>query len=351
MKRIYNLLFLSCSLLLMIACSSDDYDYKAPESLDLISSDLYFKSSGGNGTVEVNTDKGITATSSVDWCNCTVSNHTVTVIVNENIEKESRDAVINITDEEGLETQLALHQEGLVVKFETEGFTNHFTNTGGSTSLTISSTSPYTVNVPESASSWLSYTDEDGKITFTCTPNETGSPHATQVTITSGSVTRVLSLSQFEITDLIGNWEAEYINSDGESMSTTVNLKQDEEGNLSLDIPVEAAGEIYNFPCQFSDGYLNIQAGSPLGMFYSVYYLYSVVFSTDGYISWNSDLSYGGVGTTDDSGGFILAFGDNGSWTDRVINGMGIWAFSSTDLSSDSSLGYIEEILDLVLHK
>lgn len=351
MKNIYNLFALLLFTFCVVACDgNDDYVYKVPDSLEVISSNLYFKSAGGSSNIEMHDSANLIATSSVDWCTLIVSDNIVKVTVTENGSKESRDGLVMISNGK-LKSQLTLHQEGLAIDFDTEDFNGTFSNIGGTTSFIVSSTSPYVVNVSETAKSWLSYVDEDGKLTFMAAKNETGAPRAAEVALVSGSVTKTFFFSQYEKEDLIGTWTAEYTNSDGMDLVATVILEKDNEGNLMLNFPVESVGTTYTFPCDFSNGYLNIKTASALGMYANTYYLYSVVLSKDGSLSWDAGLSYGGTGAVDTEGNFMLRFGDNGTWSGQVITGLAIWAFDSSTLSSDSSVGYLDQVYDLILYR
>jgi len=352
MKKTYYLFALLSSLLCICSCSEDDnYTYEVPKSLDIVSSNLYFKSNGGTGTVNLNTSNALTAASSVDWCVISVSGNIVTTTVSENESRESRDGFITISDG-SLKSQLTIHQEGLAISLETNSFSGMFTNEGGSTSIVIASSSPYKITIPESAQSWLTYTDNSGNLTFTCAKNATGEARAAQVILVSGSVTKVFSFTQYDEENLIGKWIAEYMNSEDVAYTTTVEIKKDEGGSITLILPVETVEEIYTFPCVYSNGFLNIKAASALGMYANTYYLYSAILSEDGKKSWDTAISYGGIGSADENSNFNLTFGDNGTWSGKIINGFGIWAFTSETLSSSSSsVGYLENIYDLVLHK
>lgn len=350
MRNIHKIWVLLSVVCLFVACDGDnDYTYQMPETLNVVSSNLYFKSAGGTGKVMIETDKAIKATSTVEWCTLQVEGGVITATVSENSSRESRDGVVTLTDGI-LSTELSLHQEGLALEIIADDFDNIFSNEGGTTSLTISSTSPYAFSIPEYAQAWLSVHEENGTVVFTCAANATGSPRAANVVFKVGDMTENLYIAQYEEADILTTWKAQYADADGKLVETTAKVTKDESGNITLSLYVPSMEQDYDFGCTYGDGVLDIKIGAALGMF-STYYLYSVALATDESVSWNSSITYVGSGISSDAGDFIFAFDDDDSWSGKTVNGVGIWAFKSTTLSSANSLGYLELISDLKLYK
>ncbi|WP_448787899.1 BACON domain-containing protein [Bacteroides graminisolvens] len=350
MRKIHKIWALFSVVCLLIACDGDnDYTYKMPETLNVVSSNLYFKSAGGTGKVMIETDKAIKATSTVEWCTLQVEGGVITAIVSENTSRESRDGLVTLTDG-ALSTELSLHQEGLALDIIADDFNNIFSNEGGTTSLIISSTSPYTFSIPEYAQAWLSVQQQDGAVVFTCAKNETGAPRAASVVFKVGDMTENFYIAQYEEADILTTWKAQYTDADGKLVETTAKVTKDESENITLSLYVTSMNKNYNFGCTYGDGELDIKIGAALGMF-SSYYLYSAALSTSGSVSWNLSVTYAGNGICSEAGNFIFAFDDDGSWSGKTINGVGIWAFKSTTLNNANSLGYLELISDLKLYK
>ena len=340
MKKLYSLFLLLAGILCFTSCGDDDYTYTAPESLDITKADLYFNSGGGTGSIEIKSDGQLQAISSVNWCTVNVSGGAITAEVTENISIESRAGTITVTD--GTLTSLvAVYQQGLAFTVDTSTLKMVSDNGENSTFITVNSSSSYTVTIPSYATSWLSYVEENGKVTFNLKAN-TGSPRAANVSIESGSKKTVIPIAQYELDDLMGIWTAEYLNFDGEPESQPVGIMLND-GVLNLIL--EGA---FAFTCNYEDGFLKVANGTSLGS-YSGYYLFCIVCSQDGYVSWNPVMTYTGKPAVTEDGTFYIQFGDDGSWNGRVIAGIGLGAFS--DSTGTDFKGSFADYYNLVLHK
>lgn len=348
MKKLYSLFLLITGLICITSCGEDDYTYTAPEALDITKADLYFKSPGGTGSIEIKTDGKLAATASVDWCTVNVSGNTITATTIENPSIESRAGTITVSDGT-LTSLIAVYQEGLAYTIDTSNLKTANSNSAGSTFIIVNSSSPFKVTIPQNATSWLSYTKDDkGKVTFTFTDNTTGALRGACVIIQSGSKKVPLTIAQYEMDDLIGNWRAIYF--DGEEYyqeNITISKSNDK---LLLNFNSLAPGMTSIFPCIFNDGVLKVQAGAAQGRF-QTYYLYNTIFSADNNSSWSTAQTYSGSAEITTDGTFTLKFNDNGSWPNKEIKGIALGAFSSTTLSSTTYKGYLTLYLDIVLYK
>ena len=349
MKKLYSLFLLLVGLICFTSCGDDDYTYTAPETLDVKKADLYFKSPGGTGSVEIKTDRELTATSSVDWCTVNVSNNIITAKTTENPSIESRSGTITVSDG-ALTSVIAVYQEGLACIIDTSTLKSANNNSAGSTFITIDSSSPYTVTIPQDATSWLSYTkDNEGKVTFTFTANTTGTLRGACVIIESGMKKVPLPIAQYETDNLVGDWKAIY--SDGEDYyQEDIKITKSDDGMLNLNFNSPAPGITPIFHCTFTDGVIKIQNATAQGRF-SGYYLFTSLLSTDNYISWGPDYTYSGSADVTTDGTFCIKFYDDGSWPGKVISGVVLEAFSSSTPSNASHIGSLVNYLDLVLYK
>jgi len=350
MKKLYSLFLLLTGLLCFTSCGDDDYTYTAPETLNVTKADLYFKSSGGIGNVEIKSNSGLRVTSSVDWCTVSVSGGVITATVIENTSIESRAGTITVNDGT-LSSLIAVYQEGLACIIDMSAFQEVNPNTAGSTSVIVDSSSPYTVTISSFASSWLSYTDEDGEVTFNLAANTTGVPRGAHVTVVSGSKTSTFLVAQYDIEGLVGTWNAEYLNYDEELDGEQIEITNPGDGVLNLAFNAPAVGSSAPvFTCAYVDGRLKVANAAALGRYYT-YYLYSVAFSQDGYVSWGANYTCTGFPKVTENGTFYFEFGDDGSWPSKVITGIGVQAFSSTTLSTSTNAGNLATYDYLVLHK
>lgn len=350
MKKLYSLFFLLTGLLCFTSCGDDGYTYTAPETLNVTKADLYFKSSGGTGSIEIKSNSGLRATSSVGWCTISVSGGVITAMVEENESLESRAGTITISDGT-LSSLVAVYQEGLACSIDMSAFKTVNPNTACSTSVTVDSSSPYTITISSFASSWLSYTDEDGVVTFNLATNTTGAPRGAYVTIVSGPKTSTFLIAQYDIQSFVGTWEAKYLNFDGEPEDEQIEITNPAEGVLNLAFNAPAAGSSAPvFTCTYVDGALKVVNASALGRYYT-YYLFSVVFSEDGYVSWAANYTCTGSLKVTEDGTSYIQFGDDGSWPAKVISGIGVQAFTSTSLSTSTNAGNLATYNYLELYK
>ena len=349
MKKLYSLFLLLIGLICFTSCGDDDYEYTAPETLDVTKADLYFKSQGGTGSIEITTNRELQATSSVDWCTVSVSGGVVTAKATENPAIESRAGTITVSD--GVLTSLvAVYQEGLVCIIDTSHLKSANDNSAGSTFINVDSSSPFTVTIPEDATSWLSYTkDDEGKVTFNFTANTTGTLRGACVTVTSGAKDVSITIAQYEINDLIGAWKAIY--SDGKDYyQEIIEITKPEEGMLDLNFSSPAPGLNPIFHCTYTDGIMKIQNATDQGR-YGSYYLYTAMFTTDNGVSWSTDYTYSGSADVTTDGAFTIKFYNDGSWVGKEINGVGLEAFSTPTPSSAGNLGYLLAYFDIILYK
>lgn len=349
MKKLYSLFLLLTGILCFTSCGDDGYTYTAPETLDVSKTDLYFKSAGGTGSIDINTNQELKVSSSVDWCTVNVSGGKITAKTVENLSIESRAATITVSD--GMLTSLiAVYQEGLACTVDTSNFKSANNNSAGSTSVTISSTSPYKITIPEEAKSWLSYTEDDkGKVTFTFAANNTGTFRGAYVVITSGSKKVPVPIVQYEIHDLVGTWMAVYF--DGEDYyQEDIKITMPSDGKLDMEFGAIAPTMSPLFHCNYINGAMKVQNATPQGK-YGSYYLFSAVLSKEGKVSWITDYTYSGSGTITEDGDFAIAFTNDGSWPGNVINGIAVEAFSSSTPTDASHLGYLLAYFDLTLYK
>lgn len=348
MKKLYSLFIVLTGVLCFTSCG-DDYAYTAPEALDVTKADLYFKPSGGVGTVEVNTSRELQATSSVDWCTVTVSGGVVTAKVPEYLSIESRAGTITLSD--GVLTSLvAVYQEGFAFGVDKSGLTTLNANQKTTTSVVVTSSFPYTITIPSYAASWLSYTaDESGKVVFDIAKNETGAPRGAHVTISCKDEVETFTIEQYELSSFLGAWKAGYLD-DGEPYEEDITITSPGEGALDLNFAPLAPTVTPIFHCKYANGVMKMANGTAQGR-YSSYYLFTLFSSTDGYISWTATYTYSASSYIGEDGTFYMVFGNDGTWPNKEINGVALGAFTSATATNAGFVGTLASYTDIVLSK
>ncbi|MFV0585879.1 BACON domain-containing protein [Bacteroides reticulotermitis] len=348
MKKLYSLFIALAGILCFTSCG-DDYAYTAPEALDVTKADLYFKAPGGTGSIEVKTDRELQATSSVDWCSVSVSGGVVTAKVVKNESIESRAGTITLND--GVLTSLvAVYQEGFAFGIDASNLKTLNANAADSTSVIVTSSSPYIVNIPSYAASWLSYTaDEDGKVTFHFTKNESGAPRGANVTISCDDREKSFTIRQYDINSFVGAWKVSY--ADGEDLyEEDITITSPTTGALYLNFAPLTPTVTPIFHCTYVNGGLKMANGNAQGR-YSSYYLFTLFSSTDGYISWAATYTYSASPYIAEDGTFYMVFANDGSWPNKETNGVALGAFTSATATNAGFVGTLATYTDLVLYK
>lgn len=98
MKKILNPILLALSLLgLLVACNKPEQEVVQKKALKVLSSNVIFSVDGGEGSIQVEADEAVTATSERAWCQVSVDGKTIRVTVAEpNLSRMSRYARITI---------------------------------------------------------------------------------------------------------------------------------------------------------------------------------------------------------------------------------------------------------------
>ena len=182
MKKYLGILAGAALLLGMAACD-DSNDYEAKTStLEIVSSDLSFTSLQDTGYVKVTSPTSITAKTSASWCNVTVDNLSVRVIVSQSPDLESRNAMLtiyNATDS----VNIPINQLGRVFYIDSDT-TAWLVNADGSSQIDLAAklTTDYTVT---STDSWVHTARTSTGFRFTFDAYSSGTYRKAKVTIKS----------------------------------------------------------------------------------------------------------------------------------------------------------------------
>ena len=252
MKMNINKILISLTFLgLLAACQKPEQDVVEKKALKVISSDVIIGVEGGTGTIVVEADEAVTATSERDWCQVSVDGKTIHVSVPEaNPSKMSRYARIIIkagSDESHVTVQQygevfsGLEMEDLEVLPE-------------GTTVRYSFKSNMAVKM-ESDQPWvhIDMDEEAGVVTLTVDEHKDFGFRVATVTCTAGSNTRSIKVSQQPPFGEITGWSAAV--TDGEFVfpnQTDVITVTPPEEMASVTYAWDVASEFY------SDGFDNV---------------------------------------------------------------------------------------------
>lgn len=346
MKKIINILALL--LCTFVASCGDEDTNDDTSALKVLSSEVTFDAAGGTGSIKVAATGAITVESNKEWCQVTVKDNAVNVIVGENNDMSNRTAVVTISLGE-VKTMVAVTQ-GPVVTFYRKSELGHvFTYAGGEATVYFSSTANYKVEIPENAQSWLTYTvnKENQTLTFTAAASAEKTPRGAAVKVVAGKKTIVYNIGEYEMKDIAGDWIVSFTDFDGQRLSGPITVTPVETNPTFFSL--NGISGFFNGIAVFEDNALRIKGGMKLGK-YSIYFVYTAILSAGGYVSFSSLADYVAYPSSE-NGKFKLIFGDNGSFGDDAANGFAYQAFKTEPPSVAGNEGALEFFTDFVLSK
>ncbi len=340
MKKIFSIITL-CLCTLLVACSDEE---AVTSSLQVVATDgIDFSAASGEGTITVSATEAVTAASNKEWCTTTVKGNVVHVAVTTSSEVTSRIALVTISAGTS-SVDVPVIQAGAVTIVDDYNLYYCCGYDGGEFDFSFKTNSSYSVEVPEEAAGWLTYTydTENNVLKFNVAASADKAPRGAEVKLSAGAKELVLSLSQIEVSlDLIGGyWNMSYISGAyGQEVAGTGQI-----GMLSVNIVlVDALQENY-LPLEIGEnGTLSVPANVVVGST-SGYTLKTATALSGGYYS----LSVPCVAVPKvKDGKLIYHFGHCSAYTDgQAVDYPMIYAFAGSSVA-----GYWEYYENLEISK
>ena len=340
MKKIFSIITL-CLCTLLVACSDEE---AVTSSLQVVATDgIDFSAASGEGTITVSATEAVTAASNKEWCTTTVEGNVVHVAVTTSSEVSSRIAVVTISAGTN-SVDVPVIQAGAVTIVDDYNLYYCCGYDGGEFDFSFKTNSSYSVEVPEEAAGWLTYTydTENNVLKFNVAASTDKTPRGAEVKLSAGAKELVLSLSQIEVSlDLIGGyWNMSYISGAyGQEVAGTGQIGM-LSGNIVL---VDALQENY-LPLEIGEnGTLSVPANVVVGST-SGYTLKTATALSGGYYS----LSVPCVAVPKvKDGKLIYHFGHCSAYTDgQAVDYSMIYAFAGSSVA-----GYWEYYENLEISK
>lgn len=340
MKKIFSIITL-CLCTLLVACSDEE---AVTSSLQVVATDgIDFSAASGEGTITVSATEAVTAASNKEWCTTTVEGNVVHVAVTTSSEVTSRIAVVTISAGTN-SVDVPVIQAGAVTILDDYNLYYCCGYDGGQFDFSFKTNTSYSIEVPEEAAGWLTYTyDTDNNVLqFNVAASEDKTPRGAEVKLSAGAKELVLSLSQIEVSlDLIGGyWNMSYISGAyGQEVAGTGQIGM-LSGNIVL---VDALQENY-LPLEIGEnGTLSVPANVVVGST-SGYTLKTATALSGGYYS----LSVPCVAVPKvKDGKLIYHFGHCSAYTDgQAVDYPMIYAFAGSSVA-----GYWEYYENLEISK
>lgn len=154
MKKIFSIITL-CLCTLLVACSDEE---AVTSSLQVVATDgIDFSAASGEGTITVSATEAITAASNKEWCTTTVEGNVVHVAVTTSSEVTSRVAVVTISAGTS-SVDVPVVQAGAVTILDDHNLYYCCGYDGGQFNFSFKTNTSYSIEVPEDAAGWLTYT-------------------------------------------------------------------------------------------------------------------------------------------------------------------------------------------------
>ncbi|MDR1671406.1 MAG: hypothetical protein LBR57_02695 [Alistipes sp.] len=193
MKYIRFISLILLSVLCFMSCDKDTSHRAFMETqVTIVKSDVNFACEGGTGEILVDTGgEAVTATSNQTWCTTAVSGQTIKVTVGENYSLLSRSALITLRSGDKV-NYVPVSQGPLIIKLEARELKAF----GYAHTQTVAYSCAIPISVA-SDQSWLEASVSDGNIVLAIEEStEISSSRSAKVSVTAGSVSEVLSVSQ-----------------------------------------------------------------------------------------------------------------------------------------------------------
>lgn len=329
-------------MFITVACSDDE----TPKELKVLVANVSFDANGGQGTIQVNTNASLTVTSDREWCVTTCEGNVVKVEVDTNEELEGRTAGITISTLQGT-TVVPVSQEGCTISYKRSEAGIILPYTGGNRTVSLKTNKNYEVLIPESAQGWLSYSIDNlnGTLTFTATPSLDMKPRGADVEVKIGNSKVIYHVGSYEEKDMEGMWVCTFNNGEGNPNRRLLKFYGGEywtTGISNKEIPM---------PFTWNNDAFRVQIGRKVATLgddnNNLYYCYTAVLTENGFVNWDSQYSYVGYPSYDESSGrFRLVFGSDTDLGSDAVNGIAFWLFNQDNPNSSTNEGYIEMFYD-----
>ena len=170
MKKLVYIFAAIVAVAAIASCKKENPYQPRVKTLSVVSSDLTFSNAGGTGTVVVEAEGSVSATSEKPWAQVSVSGKTITVTCDPWDQFETRNAKITITSgDESLD--ITAIQQGVVFYMDGASITDEFVMSSKPEAYTYYFTSNAEVSA-DSNTEWLTVTYDDEAESITITPEE-----------------------------------------------------------------------------------------------------------------------------------------------------------------------------------
>ena len=211
MKKLIYILIALFAVAFIASCGKEEPVTSPSKKLSVVSSKLAFECTGGIGTIVVEAEEAVSATSDKDWAQVSVDGKTITVTCGEWTRLESRNAKITIkSGKESLD--ITAIQKGVVFYLDDYEMTQTAISLAkaGDAEIVFSSSAP--ISEVKSTVDWLeaNLDNASGKVLLHVTENTgMGTRHGTFI-VRVGETSKEFSVAQFPHLVTTPDWKMSF---------------------------------------------------------------------------------------------------------------------------------------------
>ncbi|KPA11778.1 secreted protein containing APHP domain protein [Candidatus Magnetomorum sp. HK-1] len=164
----------------------------APERLDVSPTSKNFNYTGGNDSVTVSSNLSWNATENTDWIAVSKTGNSVSIQCDANDTISQRSATITVSGG-SLSRQIQVTQSPAPERLDVSPTSKNFSYSGGSVSINVSTNISW--NVTETTG-WLSVSKSGSAFSVQCNANETTSQRSATISVSGGSLSRQVQITQ-----------------------------------------------------------------------------------------------------------------------------------------------------------
>ena len=342
MKKIW-IFFAALSIAVLNGCESKEGNYETLKTINVVSTDLVFQRAGGTGTVVVEAEGAIVATSSRPWCTTSVSGNTITVNVGEYDGLDNRYADIVITSGD-YSTRVTAHQYGCYFLLPEAEDSYHLEDVNGQVAIPLSHNNYEPAGVADV--DWLSTVYENGNVIVKAADNKTGLVRTGNITIGDKKI-HIIQWSFDTVFAGEYDWSGTTTASGTvkKSMPVTLSDYDAEKGTFRINFTNNSMGEGAYMEVPFDPITFTFTMSAGQYVNETVYkdapaYIYSIVYG-GGYITWDASIKADFTFTLDpETGKYYAALKDIGTWLggERVVSGIYFELFKANSPTSANRL-------------
>lgn len=196
---------------------------------------------------------------------------------------------------------------------------------------------------------WVTIKKEGNELTFDVSANETGSARSAWIYVTNEHGKDSISVTQVEFEkDLVGSYTFQYLD-DGEIVSRTATITKDSDGNAVLKVLLGLYPQTMTMTWDAATSTFILPSGQVTGKYGTKYSVGMGLVDEDGSYGTSYLKGYNAILSITAFGQTKITFG--GDFLGIPVSGIGFWAYSSTEHSSSTRLGYLVWAGDAVLIK